>query len=39
MLERMAAHHVSIEDRGLSRGDLVETMARVIHGTVTGRRG
>jgi AcrR family transcriptional regulator len=38
MLERMAAHHVSIEDRGLTRDALVETLARVIHGTVTGRR-
>ncbi|MBA3654234.1 MAG: TetR/AcrR family transcriptional regulator [Actinobacteria bacterium] len=38
MLERMAAHHVSIEDRGLSRADLVETLARIIHGTVTGQR-
>jgi AcrR family transcriptional regulator len=38
MLERMAAHHVSIEDRGLSRDDLVETLAHVIHGTVTGKR-
>jgi AcrR family transcriptional regulator len=38
MLERMAAYHVNIEDRGLSRDDLVETLARVIHGTVTGRR-
>ncbi len=38
MLERMAAYHVNIEDRGLSRDDLVETLARVIHGTVTGKR-
>jgi AcrR family transcriptional regulator len=38
MLERMAAHHVNLEDRGLSRADLVETLARVIHGTVTGRK-
>lgn len=38
MLERMAAYHVSLEDRGLSREDLVETLARVIHGTVTGKR-
>ena len=38
MLERMAAHHVNIEDRGLSREEMVETLARIIHGTVTGRR-
>jgi AcrR family transcriptional regulator len=38
MLERMASHHVSIEDRGLSRDALVETLARVVHGTVTGKR-
>lgn len=38
MLERMAAYHVNIEDRGLSRADLVETLARVIHATVTGKR-
>ena len=38
MLERMAAYHVSIEDRGLSRAEMVETLARVIHGTVTGTR-
>jgi AcrR family transcriptional regulator len=38
MLERMAAYHVSIEDRGLTRAEMVETLARVIHGTVTGRR-
>ncbi len=39
MLERMAAYHVNIEDRGLTRADLVETLARVIHGTVTGTKG
>jgi hypothetical protein len=38
MLERMAAYHVNLEDRGTSRADLVETLARIIHGTVTGRR-
>jgi len=37
MLERMAAYHVSIEDRGLTRDEMVETLARIIHGTVTGR--
>jgi AcrR family transcriptional regulator len=38
MLERMAAYHVTIEDRGLTRDEMVETLARVIHGTVTGRK-
>jgi AcrR family transcriptional regulator len=38
MLERMASHHVTLEDRGLSRAALVETLARMAHATVTGRR-
>jgi AcrR family transcriptional regulator len=38
MMERMAAYHVDLEPRGLSRADLVETVARIIHQTVTGRR-
>lgn len=38
MLERMAAYHVSIEDRGLTRDEMVETLARMIYGVVTGRR-
>ena len=36
MLERMAAFHVDLEDYGVSRQDMVETVARVIHQTVTG---
>jgi AcrR family transcriptional regulator len=38
MMERMAAYHLDLEPRGLSRADLVETVARVIHQTVTGRK-
>jgi AcrR family transcriptional regulator len=38
MMERMAAYHVDLEPRGLSRQELVETVARVIHQTVTGKR-
>lgn len=38
MLERMASHHVNIEDRGLTRAALVETLARMTHTTVTGKR-
>jgi AcrR family transcriptional regulator len=37
MLERMAAYHVSIEGRGISRTEMVETLARIIDGTVTGK--
>jgi AcrR family transcriptional regulator len=36
MLERMAAFHVDLESFGVSRDDMVETLARVIHQTVTG---
>jgi len=36
MLERMAAFHVDLEDYGVSRQDMIETVARVIHQTVTG---
>jgi AcrR family transcriptional regulator len=38
MMERMAAYHLDLEPRGLPRADLVETVARIIHQTVTGRR-
>ena len=36
ILERMAAYHVEIESSGVSREDLVETCARILHRTVTG---
>ncbi len=36
MMERMAAFHVDLEPRGASRHDVVETVARMIHQTVTG---
>jgi AcrR family transcriptional regulator len=36
MLERMAAFHVDLEAYGVARADMVETLARVIHRTVTG---
>jgi len=39
MMERMAAHHFDLEPRGASRSQLVETTARILHQTVTGRRG
>jgi len=38
MMERMAAHHFDLEPRGVRRGELVETTARILHQTVTGRR-
>jgi hypothetical protein len=38
MMERMAAYHLDLEPRGLARPDLVETVARIIHQTVTGKR-
>jgi AcrR family transcriptional regulator len=38
MMERMAAHHIDLEPRGASRAQLVETTARILHQTVTGRR-
>lgn len=38
MMERMAAYHLDLEPRGLPRADLVETVARIIHQTVTGKR-
>ena len=36
LLERMAAFHRDLEPMGVSRGDLVETTARIIHQTVVG---
>jgi AcrR family transcriptional regulator len=36
MLERMAAFHVDLEAYGVARADMVETLARVVHQTVTG---
>ena len=39
MMERMAAYHLDLEPRGLSRPELVETVGRIIHQTVTGKRG
>jgi hypothetical protein len=39
MLERMAAFHRDLEELGISRDELVETTARIIYQTVTGRKG
>src|SRR4051812_687459 len=36
LIERMAAFHLELEQLGISRVDLVETTARIIHQTVTG---
>ncbi|HSS10727.1 MAG TPA: TetR family transcriptional regulator [Acidimicrobiales bacterium] len=38
MMERMAAYHYEIEGRGVSRMNMVETVARILCQTVTGRR-
>lgn len=38
MLERMADFHLELETRGVSRAAMVETLARIVHQTVTGRR-
>jgi AcrR family transcriptional regulator len=38
MMERMAAYHFDLERRGLTRDAMVETVARIVHQTVTGRR-
>jgi AcrR family transcriptional regulator len=38
MMERMAAYHFDLEPRGINRADMVETVARMIYQTVTGRR-
>jgi AcrR family transcriptional regulator len=37
LIERMAAFHRDLEPMGITRADLVETTARIIHQTVTGR--
>jgi AcrR family transcriptional regulator len=37
MMERMAAFHTDLEPLGIERRDLVETTARILHQTVTGR--
>ena len=39
LIERMAAFHLELEQLGISRTDLVETTARIIHQTVVGSRG
>jgi hypothetical protein len=36
LIERMAAFHYDLEPLGVSRADLVETTARIIHQTVNG---
>jgi AcrR family transcriptional regulator len=36
LIERMAAFHKELEDIGISRADVVETTARIIHQTVVG---
>jgi AcrR family transcriptional regulator len=36
MMERMAAFHTDLEAYGVSRDDVVETTARIVHQTVTG---
>jgi AcrR family transcriptional regulator len=38
MIERMAAFHRELEPIGISRADLVETTARIMHQTVVGSR-
>jgi AcrR family transcriptional regulator len=38
MLERMAAFHRDLDSLGVSRADVVEATARIIHQTVTGRK-
>jgi AcrR family transcriptional regulator len=37
ILERLAAYHQELESLGVARGDLVETVARMLHQTVTGK--
>ena len=39
LLERMAAFHRDLESLGITRADVVETTARIVHQTVTGREG
>jgi AcrR family transcriptional regulator len=38
MMGRMAAYHYELESRGVERAAMVETVARIVHQTVTGRR-
>jgi AcrR family transcriptional regulator len=38
ILERLAAYHKELEPLGVTRDDLVETCARIMYQTVTGRR-
>jgi len=38
MMGRMAAYHSDLETRGFSHEDMVETVARIVYQTVTGRR-
>jgi AcrR family transcriptional regulator len=38
MMGRMAAYHRELESRGLTEDDLVETVARIVFQTVTGKR-
>jgi AcrR family transcriptional regulator len=38
MMGRMAAYHADLETRGFTRDDMVETVARIVYQTVTGRR-
>jgi hypothetical protein len=37
ILERLAAYHEELEPLGVTRDDLVETCARILYQTVTGR--
>lgn len=37
ILERLAAYHEELEVLGVQRADLIETVARMLHQTVTGR--
>jgi AcrR family transcriptional regulator len=38
MMERMGAYHYELEGRGVSRTAMVETIARIVHQTVTGTK-
>jgi AcrR family transcriptional regulator len=38
MLERMAVYHVELEGRGVSRQAMVETVARIVHHSITGAK-
>ena len=38
MMERMGAYHYELEGRGVSRTAMVETIARIVHQTVTGSK-